>query len=147
MGEPKTRPTMKLSVVFTATVILCLTYSLFAHAGMVETAGGGQKDCMTTDLPANVWSLVSYDNIGQPCASKPDADSTVGCTANGVEASANWDWQVKGNLHISANVAPNSAYVQVALFSGGGGGVCHGGTSDFPTCDNPAYHYLEESNL
>lgn len=118
-----------------------LACSTAAYGGSdIGTEGGGDQQCYTKDLPAGVWSLVSYDNAGQPCATKPDADNTC-------DPAATWDWQLHGTLILNAknNVRPNTAKVEMQVWVGNGGGSCYGGTSDPIFCDNPTTHYLEES--
>jgi hypothetical protein len=121
-----------------------------AHAGSdFGTEGGGNQPCKTDSLPANIWSLVSYDNAGQPCLTKPDADQTC-------DPAATWNWQNHGTVIVTNQAAPPqwglpllqqspAATVQMQLWVGNGGGACYGGTSSPIICDNPATHYLQES--
>jgi hypothetical protein len=115
-----------------------------AHAGSdFGSEGGGNQPCKTGYLPANIWSLVSYDNAGQPCLTKPDADQTCDSTAT-------WNWQTHGTVIVTnqprvGGVAVNTATIQMQLWVGNGGGACYGGSKGPIICDNQSTHYLQES--
>lgn len=116
--------------------LLCLFVVVPAYAGQDwGTEGGGNKACMNEFLPPNIWTLVGYDNAGQPCLTKPDADGVC-------DATASWDWQLHGTLDLRG---PVGSTFKVQLYVGNGGGACHGGTPDPVVCDNPTTHYQMEN--
>ena len=109
----------------------------------IVTVQGGRNDaCETSDLPANVWSLVAYDNAGQPCITKA---SQFGAPDETCNPDTVWTWQVQGHLVLATASGKSSAQVEIQLWAGNGGGSCYGGTADPIFCDNPATHYLQES--
>ena len=138
------RHILSIAIAFATGVLVAIAVmsgcEAFAQGADMGTEGGGNQQCYTKNLPANIWSLVSYDNAGQPCMTKPDADGTCDPTAT-------WDWQLHGNvmIHTRDSLPPNAAYMLVQLWAGGGGGSCYGSTSDPIFCDNPASHYLQEN--
>jgi hypothetical protein len=127
-------------------LFLSSIYCIWAWAGAdFGTEGGGNKPCVTTDLPANVWTLVGYDNAGQPAVTKPSADQTG-------HPDATWDWATHGTLIVANKPRPggvpaNQYDVQTQLWIGNGGGACFsdGEVNGTIICDNPATHYLQES--
>jgi hypothetical protein len=127
---------MVLAVALTALSLLAFLPD-FASAGQpIGTEGGGNHTCIAGSvLPPNVWSLVAFDNAGQPCLTKPNQDAS--CDTGGT-----WDWQVHGTLALSG---PVGVRTQVQLWIGNGGGSCYGGTSGPIVCDNPATHFLQEN--
>ena len=98
--------------------------------------GAGDGPCLTTNLVPGQWSLEAYDNAGQPCLTKPDADQTC-------DPSASWDWTVEGHLVITTAPGRSHAKVAIQLWAGNGGGSCYGGPN--VVCDNPSTHYNMES--
>ena len=132
--------TMVVALMVLLVTLGILLLATNARAGAeFGTEGGGNQECKTTNLPANIWSLVSYDNAGQPCWTKPDADDPSCSQANAW--SATWDWQMHGSIRFEARRAGK---IEVRTYVGNGGGSCYGGTNDPPFCDNPATHYLQE---
>jgi hypothetical protein len=116
-------------------VQLCLATARAAQGQVMGTEAGGYHDCLTASpLPANVWSLIAFDNAGQPCDTKPDQSQT--CNPN-----ATWDWAVSGQAVFTSAPGYNRAVIELQLWNGYGGGSCYGGTGDPIFCDNPATHF------
>ena len=99
----------------------------------------GVSACDTTDLPANIWTLVRYDNAGEPCATHA---SQLGgsCTPN------TWNWMVDGHFAFTQAPGHKVVRVRVQVWAGGGGGACHsdGQPGGSVLCDNPAYKTLKQ---
>jgi hypothetical protein len=128
-----------------ALAALCIpAHAQMSDTNIVTVQGGRNYACETTDLPVNVWSLVAYDNAGQPCVTKA---SQVGDPGETCDPDSVWDWQVQGHMVFAPVAGKNIVKVEIQLWAGNGGGSCHGGTTDPIFCDNPAYHYLQESAI
>lgn len=93
--------------------------------------------CKTTDLPANVWTLVLFDDAGEPCSTHA-SELQGSCTPN------TWNWTLDGHLLFDAAPGYKPGRVRVQVWAGGGNGACYGGTSDPITCDNPAYKSMKQ---
>ena len=124
--------------------VLCLGAWTVAHAqDAVTTATDVQAgtleptECVTTNLPANVWTLVLYDNAGNPCLTHA-TQLTGDCN------SETWNWTVDGHIVFAAPPGYLRTRVRVQVWSGGGGGACYGGTADPIYCDNPTYKMLKQ---
>jgi hypothetical protein len=91
-----------------------------------------------TLLPANVWTLVLFDDAGNPCTTHA-SQLTGTCNPD-----STWNWTVDGHLVFTTAPGYLRVRVRVQVWSGGGGGACYGGTSDPITCDNPYYKLLKQ---
>jgi hypothetical protein len=136
---------LRTSVVPVLVLVCVILLPRFAHAqsSLVTVEGGRNDVCETTNLPMGIWSLVAYDNAGQPCVTKA-AQVTDPTNQPACDPNANWDWQVQGHLVLTNAPGYTRTVVEVQLWAGNGGGSCYGGTSDPIICDNPATHYLQE---
>ena|ERR1700676_353939 len=120
---------------------LCLAESV---SNAVTVQGGRNDHCLTTQLPVNIWSLVAFDNAGQPCVTRA---SQTGDVDDSCDPDTVWDWQVQGHMVFTTATGHSKARVRIQLWAGNGGGSCYGGTANPIVCDNPATHYLQENAI
>ena len=110
-----------------------VTTATDVQAGTVEVS-----PCDTTNLPANVWTLVLFDDAGNPCTTHA-SQLTGTCNPD-----STWNWTVDGHLVFTTAPGYKRVVVRVQVWAGGGNGACYGGTSDPITCDNMTYKALKQ---
>jgi hypothetical protein len=110
-----------------------VTTATDVQAGTVEVS-----PCDTTNLPANVWTLVLFDDAGNPCTTHA-SQLTGTCTAD-----STWNWTVDGHLVFTTAPGYKRVVVRVQVWAGGGNGACYGGTGDPITCDNQTYKAMKQ---
>ena len=73
--------------------------------------------CDDTNLPMGIWTLIRFDDAGEPCATHA---SQLGgsCTPN------TWNWIVEGNFAFTTAPGYKKVRVRVQVWAGGGGGAC-----------------------
>jgi hypothetical protein len=139
----RTKALLALAIAFLFVGLMVLLVAL-AQAQDVTTAADVQdgtvdvSPCDTTNLPANVWTLVLYDNAGNPCTTHA-SQLTGTCNPD-----STWNWMVDGHLTFTTAPGRSRIRVRVQVWAGGGGGSCHGGTSDPVVCDNQTFKTLKQ---
>ena len=137
---------MKKNKLLAAGLGLFLTCCSVANAQDVTTATDVQDGTIAvsgcyngvTLLPANVWTLVLFDDAGNPCTTRA-SQLTGTCNPD-----STWNWTVDGHLVFTNAPGYYRVRVRVQVWAGGGGGACYGGTADPIYCDNPYYKLLKQ---
>lgn len=112
----------------------------------VVTNQGGKfrQPCDTTNLSAETFWRVAYDNAGQPCARR---GSQTGQGNETCDPTTPWNYSVHGHLTFKTAPGYDRSRVEVRVYVGGGGGECSGGqTTTCPDLDKPGHHYLVEDS-
>lgn len=133
---------MKCYALFLLPLFLCSS----AFAQDITTATDVQDGTIATSgcyngvtlLPANVWTLVLFDDAGNPCTTHA-SQLTGTCNSDSV-----WNWTVDGHLVFTTAPGYHRVNVRVQVWAGGGGGSCYGGTADPIICDNAYYKLLKQ---
>lgn len=131
---------MKRYMLFLMSVFVCST----AFAQDVTTATDVQdgtvevSPCDATNLPAGVWTLVLFDDAGNPCTTHA-SQLTGTCNPD-----SSWNWTVDGHLVFATAPGYKRVVVRVQVWAGGGNGACYGGTADPITCDNQTYKAMKQ---
>lgn len=94
-----------------------------------------------TLLPANIWTLVLFDDAGNPCTTHA-SQLTGTCNPD-----STWNWMVDGHLSFTNAKGYARVRVRMQVWAGGGGGACYGGTGDPVYCDNPYYKLLKQDEI
>lgn len=122
---------------------LILIWAHLARAQEITTATDVQvgtiaaSACDVTDLPANVWTEVLFDDAGEPCSTH--ASQLQGsCTPN------TWNWTIDGHLLFAPAPGYKPGRVRVQVWAGGGNGACYGGSAAPIYCDNPYYKLMKQ---
>ena len=136
---------------------LLLAFTVGVAIGIALTCEANAQDAITTAttvqvgtiaatgcyngvtlLPANVWTLVLFDDAGNPCTT---AASQLTGTCN---PDSTWNWTLDGHLTFTTAPGYQRLNVRVQVWAGGGGGACYGGTSAPVYCDNQYYKLLKQ---
>lgn len=133
----KTKVPLTVPFLLFALCLSALAQDAVTTATVVQAGTVSPTACDNTNLPMGIWTLIRFDDAGEPCATHA---SQLGgsCTPN------TWNWIVEGNFAFTTAPGYKKVRVRVQVWAGGGGGACYGGTSDPVFCDNQAYKWLKQ---